>query len=136
MSTQKNRTNILSALVFGLGVFLILYAAAKLGPARAFGIGATAAVVCGAIGAVVGAGIGMVTAGIGIPATVPLSLAFAAMCGYAGPIAVALGFGRPPIWAMPVFIIGWCLASGTIAISVYRWWIARRTAQQATEAAK
>jgi len=119
MSARK--TNFLSSVALLLGVFLILYAAARLGPAQTAGISVAAASVCGVIGWVVGASIGLVTAGVGATASVPLSIALAAMCSYAGPVAAALGYGRPPAWAMPVFIIGWCVTSGTIAISVYRW---------------
>lgn len=119
MSARK--TNIFSALALLLGIFLIFYAAARLGPARTAGISVAAASVCGVIGWVLGASIGVVTAGVGATASVPLSIALAAMCGYAGPVAAALGYGRPPVWAMPVFILGWCVTAATIAVSVYRW---------------
>lgn len=124
MSSRK--ANLWLGGVFLVGTFLILYTAAHLGPGRTAGIGVVAAASCGVFGWIIGAGIGVATAGVGMAASLPLAAGLAAMCGYAGPIAAALGFARPPVWAMPVFILGWCLASASIAVLVYRWFKSRQ----------
>lgn len=113
--------NFISSILVLLGIVLILFAAARLGPAKTAGISLAAASGCAVVGWIIGSSIGVVTAGVGMSASAPLAMGLAAMCSYAGPAAVALGFLRPPIWAMPVFVLGWCLVSGTIAVNVYRW---------------
>lgn len=118
---QSHTKKFASGLLVLVGVFLILLAAARLGPAKTAGISLVAASGCGVLGWVIGSSIGVVTAGIGMTASAPLAAGLAAMCGYAGPAAAALGLIRPPGWAMPVFIFGWCIVSGTIAVNVYRW---------------
>ena len=118
---QTRTKNFLSGLLVLFGAFLILLAAARLGPAKTAGISVAAASGCAVVGWVIGSGIGVATAGVGMTAAAPLAVGLAAMCGYAGPAAAALGLIRPPGWAMPVFILGWCIVSGTIAVNVYRW---------------
>lgn len=118
---QSHAKKFASGVLVLFGVFLILLAAARLGPTKTAGISLIAASGCGVLGWVIGSSIGVATAGIGMTASAPLAAGLAAMCGYAGPAAAVLGLIRPPVWAMPVFILGWCIVSGTIAVNVYRW---------------
>ena len=106
---------------FVIGIAFIAIAWFKLGTSKTAAISAVAATVCAVGGAIVGAGIGIATAGVGMSATVPLALAGASLCAWSGPVLAVFGIGRPPTWAMPMFILGWCIVSSVLAVSVYRW---------------
>lgn len=111
---------------FLVGVALIVFSWMKLGTSKTAVISAVAGGVCAVGGAIIGAGIGVATAGVGMSAAVPLALAGASICAWSGPVLVVFGIGRPPAWALPLFIVGWCIVSSVLAVSVYNWAMTRQ----------
>ena len=83
-------------------------------------ISAGGAAIGGIAGGVLGSGIGIVTGGAGIAATVPLATAGAFIGGWAGPALALVGIGTAPAWAIPVAIGGGALAIGGAIAAAYK----------------
>ena len=83
-------------------------------------ISAAGAVVGGVAGGVMGSGVGLVTGGAGIAATVPFAVAGSAIGGWAGPALALVGIGTAPAWAVPVAIGGGVVAICGLVAGTYK----------------
>jgi hypothetical protein len=84
-------------------------------------ISAAGAAIGGVAGGVFGSGVGLVTGGVGMAATVPFAAAGAAIGGWAGPALALVGIGTAPAWAVPVAIGGGVVAIGGAATAIYKY---------------
>lgn len=83
-------------------------------------ISAAGAAVIGIAGGVLGFGVGLVTGGVGMAATVPFATAGAAIGSLAGPALALIGIGTAPVWAIPVAIGGGVVATSGFAVAAYK----------------
>lgn len=89
-------------------------------------ISAAGAAIGGVAGGVFGSGVGLVTGGVGMAATVPFAIAGSAIGGWAGPALALVGIGTAPAWAVPVAIAGGLGAAGGVAAAAYKFVKSRR----------
>ena len=85
-------------------------------------ISAVGATVGGVTGGVIGSSIGLATAGVGMVATVPFTVAGAAIGGWVGPALAVVGIGTAtaPVWAAPLAFGGAVAALGGAVRGVYK----------------
>lgn len=126
MSDPGKKKRKFDTLMLVIGLLVMAFAWRRLGPSLTFAIGAGAATICAIGGAVIGSGIGIATAGVGFTAAVPLAVAGASACGWAGPALAALGIGVAPPWALPVFLIGGGCVFYSLASKIYYLVVSRK----------
>jgi hypothetical protein len=84
-------------------------------------ISAAGATVGGIAGGVFGSGVGLVSGGIGMAATVPFATGGAAIGSLAGPALAAIGIGTAPLWAVPVVVVGAMSTGVGLGIAAYKY---------------
>ncbi len=83
-------------------------------------ISAAGAAIGGVAGGVLGSGVGLVTGGVGMAATIPFAAAGTAIGGWAGPALAIVGIGTAPAWAVPVAIGGGLVAAVGLFTGAYK----------------
>ena len=83
-------------------------------------ISAAGATIGGIAGGVFGSGVGLVTGGMGMAATVPFATAGAAIGAWLGPALAVFGIGTAPIWAVPMVVVGSVVAVGGLGAATYK----------------
>ena len=83
-------------------------------------LNAAGAAIGAVVGGTIGSSIGLATAGVGIPATVPVAATGAVVGGHLGDGLAQLGIGVAPAWATPVKHIGAFIACIGLALILAR----------------